>query len=90
MTNKKQKTKSKSESKHIANVQTSAQAYDAIMENKEKLLAAWIAATGIRPEETMLVIHNYADGTVGIFCRKIEEEDKQRMCPQCGCSLTKS
>ena len=67
-----------------------SKAYEAIVASKEQLLTAWIAATGLRPEETMIVVRNYAGVNAEIFCRKLTDEDLHVLCPKCGCNLTKS
>lgn len=74
--------------KEIQSVNNTEDAYKLVIENKEKLIAAWIAATGIRPEKTMLIMRKYPDNSVGWFCRELTEEDTQATCPKCGSRLT--
>lgn len=74
----------KSKEKKIQSVNNAEDAYKIVTENKEKLVAAWIAATGIRPENTMLVMRKYADNSLGWFCRELTDEDKKSTCPKCG------
>jgi len=73
--------------KELQTVYNAEDAYKIIIENKEKLVAAWIAATGIRPEKTMLIMRKYADNSIGWFCRELTEEDTQATCPKCGSNL---
>lgn len=46
-----------------------------IMQNRERLLEAWIAETGLLPSESELVEQNFHDGSTVVFIRRRDVED---------------
>lgn len=50
--------------------------HEHVMANRERLCQAWIAETGLKPSESVLVQRQMEDGSIRIWVERRREDDK--------------